>query len=280
MYAPQSTMVRNLIILCAGVFGLEFFSDTFHILAPNAFASYGALVPVAVWKAGQFWRVVTYIFLHAGFMHIALNMLGLWMFGPAVARELGDRKFLGLFMTSGIVAGLFSGLFYLVGGAGGVPVVGASGALYGVMFAFARLYPTTPILMFFVVPVQARYAVLIMGAMALFSGVSGGGGNVAHLTHLFGIAGGWLFLKVEGPLSAAWEGLVSHAEIRETKKVTEKLLERREYMDSRVDPILQKISKHGMESLTRQEREVLKRASEMKADNLVDLRAWRRDRDA
>lgn len=276
--APSaSNVVRNLILACVAVFFLQNLGQ-FGLL-PGFLEQWGALVPIQVWKYGQAWRIFTYIFLHADIWHIVFNMLGLWMFGQAVAHQMGDRKFLGLFLFSGITAGLFSGLFYLLGGSAYVPVIGASGALYGVMFAFARFFPNAPVILI-IFPVPARIAVWIFGAVALFSSFGGGGGNVAHLTHLFGLLGGWLYLRFEEPIEMWFHGLAKRGERKRIEKAAEVLVDREEYFDTRVDPILKKISKHGIDSLTRQEKSILEKASGMRkdSDNLVDLKAWKQER--
>lgn len=277
--APSpSTAVRNLILACVLVFLVQTFAG-FAGFA-GRLEAWTALVPGAVWTKGQAWRLVTYMFLHGDVWHILFNMLGLWMFGQPVAYQLGDRGFLGLFFVSGIVAGLFSGFFYLLGGSGMVPVIGASGALFGVMLAFAKFFPDAPVILV-IFPVPARVAVWIFGAIALLSSMGGAGGGVAHLTHLFGLLGGWLYLRFHEPVAMWVSGHVRRKENRRVEKAAEVLMEREEYFDTRVDPILKKISKHGIESLTRQEKAILERASGMKKDqgNTVDLRAWRRERE-
>jgi len=274
---PTSTVVRNLMLVCLGFFVLQSLGG--FGLMPGWLEQWGSLVPQSVWKGGQAWRIFTYIFLHGDVWHILFNMLGLWMFGSAVAHQLGDRKFLGLFLFSGAVAGLFSGLFYLLGGSSAyVPIIGASGALYGVMFAFARYFPEAPVILL-IFPVPARIAVWIFGGIALFSSVQGSG-NVAHLTHLFGLLGGWLFVKYEAPVEMWIHGLAKRGERKRVQQAAEALVDREEYFDTRVDPILKKISKHGIDSLSRQERQILEKASGMRkeSENLVDLKAWRHER--
>lgn len=275
--APSTTTaVRNLILACVVVYVFQLLSETGAFR--GVLESWGALVPYAVWKNGQAWRVVTYIFLHGSFLHLLFNMLGLWMFGQAVAHQMGDRNFLGLFFFSGITAGLFSGLFYLLGGSAWVPVIGASGALYGVMLAFARFFPDAPVILL-IFPVPARIAVWIFGAIAFFSSVRGDG-NVAHLTHLFGILGGWVYLRYEERVGLWFSGMARRTERKRVQKAAEALEDREEFFDTRVDPILKKISKHGIDSLSRQERHILEKASGIKKDsaNLVDLKAWKHER--
>ena len=145
------------------------------------------------------WQLVTYMFLHGGFFHILFNMLTLWMFGVELERMWGTKYFTQYYFVTGIGAGLtqvilgvlpfaFADQFYN-------PItIGASGAVYGLLLAYAMYFPHRPIYMYFVFPVPARIFVTILGAIALLSATSGGGG-VAHTAHLGGIAAGYLYLK-------------------------------------------------------------------------------------
>lgn len=278
---PTPPVVKNLILACVGVFLLQTGAEAFGAMTPGMFAYWGSLIPEEVWRHGQAWRLVTYMFLHGGVMHLLFNMLSLWMFGGAVVTQIGQRRFLGLYFTSGILAGLLSALFYFGGLAGGsqVYIIGASGALLGVMFAFAKFFPDVPILVLGIFPVPAKYVVWGTGIISLLLGVTGVG-QVAHLTHLFGIAGGWAYLKFSEPVVRVIERAAEAHETQKARKAVEQLQSREEFFDSRVDPILRKISRNGMDSLSAQEREILQKASSMKrSDNTVDLRAWRRDRD-
>lgn len=282
MIDPQDRMpavLRTLLLANVIVFAVGILSDTLRLPLGNWLFGYGALVPDLVWGRWELWRVFTYMFLHGGLLHIAFNMLSLWMFGTPLVHQMGERRFLALYLVSGVVAGLGSAIFYLVGGAGGTYIVGASGAIFGIMLAFARFFPHVQILVFFFFPMPARYAVWVFGALSFFAGL-GGGGSVAHFTHLFGIFGGWMYLRLEEPV-VAWALRVVTARARaRVTKAAEELVTREEYFDTRVDPILRKISKHGIDSLSRQERSVLERASGMKKPApTVDFQAWRRDRD-
>lgn len=282
MIDPQDRMpavLRNLLLANVIVFALGLLSDLLRLPVGGWLFGYGALVPDLVWGRWELWRVVTYMFLHGGLLHIAFNMLSLWMFGTPLVHQMGERRFLALYLISGVVAGLGSALFYVVGGSGGTYIVGASGAIFGIMLAFARFFPHVQILVFFFFPMPARYAVWVFGALSFFAGL-GGGGSVAHLTHLFGIFGGWMYLRLEEPVVAwALRAVTARARAR-VAKAAEDLVTREEFFDTRVDPILRKISKHGIDSLTRQERTVLERASGMKKPApTVDIQAWRRDRD-
>src|SRR5215468_1128530 len=114
------------------------------------------------------WTLVTYMFLHGSVTHILFNMLGLYFFGPRVEERLGSRRFITLYLVSGIAGALLSILL-----ARNAQVIGASGAVFGVMLAFARFWPDAQILFMFFIPVEARVAVIIMTVLALWSGFQG-----------------------------------------------------------------------------------------------------------
>src|ERR1039458_8825902 len=111
------------------------------------------------------WTVVTYMFLHGGFWHIALNMLGLYFFGPRVEQRLGSDRFLWLYFLSGISGAVLS--YFLVPSA----LIGASAAVYGVVLAFARFWPTDKIYIYGIIPLEARWLVIITLAWAIYSGL-------------------------------------------------------------------------------------------------------------
>ena len=130
------------------------------------------------------WTLVTYMFLHAGFMHILFNMLGLYFFGPRVEQRIGSERFFALYMISGITGGLLS--FYNPG----VPIIGASGAVYGVLLAYARFWPRDQMLIWGIIPIEVRWLVMIYTAISLL----GLGGGIAHFAHLGGFLGAFLYL--------------------------------------------------------------------------------------
>jgi rhomboid family protein len=135
------------------------------------------------------WTLVTYQFLHGGLMHIFFNMLGLYFFGPRVEERIGSNRFIALYLFSGIVGGLCSLVF-----ARNASVIGASGSVFGIMFAFARFWPDVQILLWFF-PLPARVAVMVMAGMSLLSGYGGSRGGVADFAHLGGFLGGWIYLS-------------------------------------------------------------------------------------
>jgi membrane associated rhomboid family serine protease len=159
------------------------------------------LKPEAVFERAWIWQPATYMFLHAGLFHILFNMLGIWMFGVELERLWGTRFFVRYYAITGVGAAittlLVSLLPFSITAASYVAVtVGASGALYGLLMAYAMYFPDRPILMFLVFPVPAKYFVIIIGAISFLSATGAGGATgVAHTAHLGGMIFGYLYLR-------------------------------------------------------------------------------------
>jgi membrane associated rhomboid family serine protease len=159
--------------------------------------AYLGLIPQAVIERGWIWQPATYMFLHADPFHILFNMLGVWMFGVELERLWGTKFFARFYAITGIGAGVtaIAASFVPIGGllaTYGAVTIGASGALYGLLMAFAMYFPDRPILMFFVFPVPAKYFVMIMGAIAFLTAP---GSQVSNAAHLGGLLWGYLYLK-------------------------------------------------------------------------------------
>ncbi len=156
------------------------------------------LHPILVVQKYEVWQVATYMFLHGGIFHILFNMLALWMFGTELERIWGTRYFLKFYFVTGIGAGiltvLFSFLPFAYDSLYAANIIGASGAIYGLLLAYALYFPDRPIYMYLLFPIPAKVFVAIMGAIAFFSSI-GDTGGVANATHLGGLAVGYLFLK-------------------------------------------------------------------------------------
>jgi membrane associated rhomboid family serine protease len=154
------------------------------------------LSPREVVTQFKVWELGTYMFLHYDVMHILFNMLALWMFGTDLERVWGTRYFLKFYFLTGIGAAVLTVVVALLPGTIGgqlynTTVIGASGAIFGLLVAYALYFPERPILVL-LFPVQAKYAVMIFGAIAFFAGDAGG---VANTTHLGGLVVGYLLLK-------------------------------------------------------------------------------------
>jgi membrane associated rhomboid family serine protease len=178
----------TLIIINVAVFLLMY-------LAPRLLR-YLALTPALVVQNQAYWQVVTYMFLHGGTWHLLFNMLALYMFGVPLERNLGSGEFLLFYFATGIGAGLATLAVNWYTGMAYIPVVGASGAIFAVLLAFATLFPDTRILFMFFIPMRAPVAVLVFAGIELFSMFTNTRSGVAHLTHLAGLLFGWLYFVV------------------------------------------------------------------------------------
>ena len=150
---------------------------------------------------GQFavWQPVTYMFLHSGVFHLLFNMLALWMFGVELEQRWGSRYFTRYYFITGIGAAAITLLLSVAPVAAGEELyysltIGASGAVYGVLLAYAMYFPDRRIYLYFFFPIPVKYFVMIIGAVSLFSSM-GGASGVAHAAHLGGLLTGYLYLK-------------------------------------------------------------------------------------
>ncbi len=153
----------------------------------EAFLAATVLVPAEVLVRP--WTLVTYMFLHAGLWHLLFNMIALFFFGPRLEARLGSRHFLLLYLASGFV-GAFLSVFTPY-----ARIVGASGAVFGVLLGFARYWPRERIYIWAILPVESRWLVVFLTVLSLYGGITGAQGGIAHFAHLGGFLGGWLVLK-------------------------------------------------------------------------------------
>lgn len=171
-------------------------------LAPDIVMFLG-LQPSAVILRLRIWQPITYMFLHAGVAHILFNMLALWMFGVELERLWGRDFFLKYYFIAGVGAAATTMLLALAPGELGATMwssvtIGASGAIYGLLVAYALYFPNRPIYIYFVFPIPAKIFVLIMGAIAFMSSIGGDQGGVANSAHLGGLVVGYIYLKTRG----------------------------------------------------------------------------------
>ena len=199
---PISPAVRALIVANVAMFVIALF-------APSLIVRQLGLTPSDV-IGGRVWELVTYLFIHSPtqFGHILFNMLALWMFGVELERRWGTVAFAKYYFVTGIGAGVsmiaVSLLpFEATRATYGIPTIGASGAIYGLLMAWAILFPHRQILFMLIFPLPARTFVVIMGAMAFLSAVGASGGPVANVAHLGGLLFGYIYLK--GPANLRLE---------------------------------------------------------------------------
>jgi membrane associated rhomboid family serine protease len=154
-----------------------------------------AMIPVAVTQ-GWVWTFVTYMFMHGNISHILFNMLGLFIFGIHVERQMGSSEFILYYLVTGIFAGIFSFGVYYVTRNYWVALIGASGALFAVQLAYAVFFPDSIIYIWGILPLRAPVMVLGFTALELVFSITGRSSGVAHLTHLAGFGFGWLYFMI------------------------------------------------------------------------------------
>ena len=157
---------------------------------------YGAMNPILVEHYHMYWQFLTYMFVHQNVQHVFFNMLALLVFGIGFEKAVGSREFLLFYLICGALSGFFSFLVYRFTGQTRVFLLGASGAVYAVLFAYAVFFPRSVILIWGLIPVPAPILVFIYALIELGSQFFGNGSNVAHMTHLFGFFAAWLYFVI------------------------------------------------------------------------------------
>ena len=193
---PLTRAVKIIIISCVAVFLLQFISQL--ITGRSEITLIFGLIPVLVWKKFFIWQLFTYAFLHGGIFHLLFNMFALWIFGCELERYWGTREFIKYALVTGVGAGIST---VIVTPSQGIPTIGASGLVYGLLLAYGLLFPNRPIYLYFLFPIKAKHFVLIFGAIALYASLSGPSDNIAHLAHLGGMLFGLVYLRYDFLLS-------------------------------------------------------------------------------
>ncbi len=210
----------------------------------------------------QPWRAFTYQFVHAGFTHLFFNMLSLFFFGPQLELRLGGRRFIGLYLVSGLGGAVLSLLTPYA------HIVGASGAVFGVMLGYARYWPRAKVYLYGVFGVEARWLIVFMVAGGLMGGFGGARSGVAHFAHLGGFAGGYLYLKwaeLRSPaarfraMAGSAPGRVNAAQTERWARIRPETLHpvnREEY-----ERVAAKLAEHGVTGLSADQQAFLDRFS-------------------
>jgi membrane associated rhomboid family serine protease len=227
------------------------------------------------------WQLFTYMFMHAGFWHLFMNMFALWMFGMELENIWGSKKFLTYYMICGLGAGLANLFISPIFTDINVPTVGASGAIIGVLVAFGLMFPDRPIFLYFLFPIKAKYFVLIYMFIELLS--VGSAGNIAHIAHLGGGVVGFIYLLLT---NSDISNLLRFDKSPKIKTGSSSNVYRNKYYEKyndtgsddisdadyyedkengvsqeKIDEILDKISKEGYKNLTEEEKRILFEAS-------------------
>jgi membrane associated rhomboid family serine protease len=277
-------MIKMLLISNILVFMLMWFLGSFHIGDISVYRELTELLGLMPLGNGFYpWQLITYQFVHADFWHLFFNMVfGLWMFGMEVEHAWGPKKFLTYYLSCGVVAGLAQLFLSPIFEPSLGPTVGASGAIYGVLIAFAAMFPDRYIYLYFLIPVKVKYFVMILIVFGVIS--VGGQGNIANLAHLGGALAGYLYILYDRRrlisgrrstgtfqswmASAPWSRPSSTAgdvidakvfDINESKSFEPK--EKQNDPQKRIDDILDKISRSGYQSLSEEEKKILFEAS-------------------
>jgi membrane associated rhomboid family serine protease len=224
----------------------------------------------------QFYQLITYMFMHGGLMHLLFNMFALWMFGIELENQWGSKKFLIYYLLCGIGAGL-TNLFIspLFGPA--APTVGASGAIYGVLIAFGMMYPDRPIFVYFFLPIRAKYFVILYILIELITLANRTPDGIAHFAHLGGAAVGMIFILIDQRSSflqnfarkttdrvfTSNSNNYNYQYRKETTSDAEFFeMKNEDAIQKNIDEILDKISQHGYQSLTEEEKRMLFESSQ------------------
>jgi membrane associated rhomboid family serine protease len=184
--------VRMLIVANVAVFVLQVLDG---FAGGMSFLPSFGLIPAAVVERFHLWQLATYLFLHGGFFHILFNMFVLWMFGGELERTWGTREFLRFYLVCGVGAGITT---VLADPGSTIPTVGASGAIYGLLLAYGLLFPDRIIYLYMIIPMPAKYFVLLIGGIAFLASLGSPGDGIAHIAHLGGMIFAFLYLRTLG----------------------------------------------------------------------------------
>ncbi len=254
--------IKTLIIINVGVFLLQIasggkLSQIFGLCSDKYIRGTDHVFPVFL-----IWQIFTYMFLHGGVLHLAFNMFLLWMFGRELESLWGEKAFLRYYLICGVGAGVVT-YFFTLGST--VITIGASGAVFGVLVAYAVIYPEQLItlLLFFVLPItlKAKHLVMIIAGMELLHCISGTVDGVGHFAHLGGAAVGYIYLKMWRKASYYDVGHRETFLSRLGDAFSRRRQGRADISEGEVDRILDKISRHGLQSLSWREKIALRKRS-------------------
>lgn len=225
---------------------------------PRFFDLFG-LVPSLVLR-GWVWQVVTYLFVHANFLHLFFNMIVLWFIGTELERYWGSAYFIRYYLVTGVGAGLIT---IITQPSSKIPTIGASGAIFGLIMGFALAFPDREIWLYFVIRMKARHLAAILGFIEVLFVLTNPGGRVARFAHLGGLLVGYIYLKHEKLLLPLRRRL-NHLKAGIRRRSLERRLEKQSQISAEIDRILDKIASDGLQSLTQKERRFLEKQGKRK----------------
>ena len=258
-YKPQlfTDAIKILVSVNFGIYILQSVSGKEDVF----FRLFG-LVPSTFISDLMLWQPFTYLFFHApfyssvGISHILLNMLGLWVFGRELEEAWGKTKFLRYYFTTGIGSGLITYFFQI---SSDNPVIGASGAVYGILLAYGISYPNRMLYIWGLIPVRSMWLVIIMGSIAFF-GLLGNADGISHVTHISGMFIGYVLLKKKWRWRDIWFAIRKKTVEFQVQRYEEKSIKKK-MLQKDIDVILEKIQKVGFIGLSDKEKSKLYEAS-------------------
>ena len=208
------------------------------------------------------WQPFTYLFFHGGIWHVFINMFVLWMFGSELERIWGKKFFLKYYFMTGVGSGLITVLLSINSS---IPVVGASGAVYGILLAYGLIFPNRKVYLYFLIPLKVKYFVLFIGIIAFLSSF-GSNDGISHLTHLSGMIIGLIYLKSKFQLSFLKKIILKYR-LKYIDILNHKKSQYEDDLRFEVDSILDKINKEGYDNLSEKEKKFLYEASKKLSQN-------------
>jgi membrane associated rhomboid family serine protease len=281
-------VIKNLLVINVAVFFIQMIASNLMMGGKPLWYvmnMWFALNPLSEGFNFQIWQLVTYQFMHGGFSHILFNMFALWMFGMEIENIWGSKKFLIYYLICGVAAGLAQ-LFIAPLFSAPAVTIGASGAIFGVMIAFAMLFPDRHIFLYFLVPIKAKYLIGFLFILEIFW-IGDAGSNVAHLAHLGGALAGFLFIMFDKSIDVPLKHMLNISSVHRSRsnfqnpfsglsdkfKKRSQNIEDADYYDinqkkegeeitqAEIDAILDKIGQSGYQNLSEREKRILFEAS-------------------
>ena len=244
--------IKILVSINFGIFLLQTIARTEGMFFPLF-----GLVPKMVWSEFMLWQPFTYLFFHGSIWHVLINMFVLWMFGSELERLWGKEHFLKFYFVTGVGAGLVTIIFGLNSM---TPIVGASGAVYGVLLAYGLTYPNRTVYLYGIIPIKSLWFVIGIGVIAFMSSFDNIS-QISHLTHLSGMVIGYLMLKRPVRFNDLWFTIRKRT-LEYKIKHEEKKVSQHQEIEREIDRILDKINREGFDSLTEEEHDRLYKGSQ------------------
>jgi membrane associated rhomboid family serine protease len=277
-------IIKNLLIINGAIYLIQVMMGNINfegVPAESILIRWFALMPLS--NGFEIWQLLTYQFMHGGFSHILFNMFALWMFGMEIENEWGSKKFLIYYLLCGVGAGLFHLFLSPVLGSGLAPTIGASGAIFGVMIAFALMFPDRYIFLYLFIPIKAKYLIVLLIALE-FLMVDSASSGVAHLAHLGGAIVGFIYIMSDKSILISLKSYLrknsrpassntfqNQSWTNNFRRKEEPKVQDAEFYDINedfsnitqkdIDKILDKISDSGYQNLTEKEKKILFEAS-------------------